>query len=426
MMTPVSGSRKRVIIIGGGFGGLAAARGLRRVNVDVVLIDRRNHHLFQPLLYQVATAGLSPGNIAQPIRGLVRGQSNVTTLMAEVREVDRQAQVVRLDRGEIGYDYLIMACGVRTSYFGNVGWEEHAPGLKTITDALELRRRTLVAFESAERSDDAEERRRLLTFVVVGAGPTGVEMAGAIADIARTVLRREYRRIDPAQARVVLLEGGNRVLPTYPEDLSASAKQQLEKLGVEVLLEHRVESIDAQGVVAAGVRIDAAVVVWAAGLTGEAVARTLSVDADRMGRLRVDETLRIEGTDREFAIGDIAACEDNGRLLPAMAPVAMQQGRHVARVIAALEVGEMPEAFRYLDKGQMATIGRARAVAMSGRMKMTGFVAWMAWLFIHLLFLVGFQNRLLVVMQWVYAYLIGKRSARLIIEPAVVEAQRRG
>jgi NADH dehydrogenase len=405
------------VIVGGGFGGLAAARSLGGEDVDVVLVDRRNHHLFQPLLYQVATAGLSPSNIAQPIRSILKRKRNVTTLMGEVVGVDRDTRTVKLADGSLPYDYLVLACGVRSHYFGRDEWAQHAPGLKTITDALELRTRTLMAFEAAERCSDELERRRLLTFVVVGAGPTGVEMAGAIADIARSVLHQDYRAIDSAQAKVLLIEGGPRVLPSYDEGLSASAKSQLEKIGVEVRLDTRVEQIDARGVVAGGTRIDAAVVVWAAGLRAEDVYGALGVERDRMGRVCVEPTLLVRGCEREFAIGDGAALEEGGRVLPGVAPVATQQGVHVGRNIVRARRGEALVSFRYRDKGQMATIGRARAVAAAGKFQMTGFVAWLAWLFIHLLFLVGLQNRLLVFSQWVYAYLASKRSARLIVEP---------
>jgi NADH dehydrogenase len=408
-------NRPHVVIIGGGFAGLYAARGLRRAAVRVTLVDRRNHHLFQPLLYQVATAALNPADIAAPIRRILRRQANATVLLAEARAVEPAARRVRLDEGELAYDFLVVASGATHSYFGHDEWAVHAPGLKSIEDALEMRRRVFSAYESAEREGDDERRRALLTFAIIGAGPTGVELAGALAEISRHALADEFRRIDPSQARVLLLEGLERVLPTYPPELSLAARHQLEQLGVEVRTGARVTAIDAHGVTLGEERIAARTVLWAAGVLASPLARTLGVPLDRAGRARVQPDLSLPGHPEVFVVGDLAALEQDGKPVPGVAPAAMQQGRHAARSIARVLRGLPPEPFRYLDKGSFATIGRGAAVGdLFGRLRISGFVAWLAWLGIHIFFLIGFRNRVLVLFHWAYSYLTYRRGARLI------------
>ncbi len=416
-----------VVIIGGGFGGLEAARALRNAPVRVTLVDRRNHHLFQPLLYQVATAGLSAVDIAAPIRQILRHQRNVTVLLDEAVSIDASAQRVQLGTQTLAYDWLVLAAGVTNTWFGNdEAWSPHAPGLKTLDQALDLRRRMLFAYEAAERATDAAERASGLTFVVIGAGPTGVEMAGALSEIARTTLTRDFRNFDPATARVVLLEGGDRVLPAFPPALSDAAQAQLASIGVDVRLGQRVSHIDAEGVTVGETHIPSRTVVWAAGVRGEGVAATLGVELDRPGRVPVDEHLRIAGHENVFVIGDLARFEQQGVALPGVAPVALQQGRHTGRVIAARVTGrDMPAPFVYFDKGSMATIGRSRAVAMMGvgrswpagkpALTFRGHLAWLAWLFVHVLVLVTFRNRVKVLLEWVWAYVTYQRSARLLL-----------
>jgi NADH dehydrogenase len=416
--------RPRVVIVGGGFGGLYAARALRRSEADVTLVDRRNFHLFQPLLYQVATGALSPANIAAPLRSIVKRQRNTRVLLAEVRGFDLARRAALTDAGEIPYDVLVVATGATHAYFGHDAWERWAPGLKTLEDATEIRRRVLLAFEEAEVETDAARRKVLLTFVIVGAGPTGAELAGALAEIARRTLRDDFRTIDPADARILLVEAGPRALATYPEDLSESARRQLSSLGVDVRLGTAVTDVreGAVDVVTAGRRetIAAATVLWAAGVAasplGAGLARAAGGETDRAGRVRVAPDLTLPGHPEVFVIGDLMTLPGaDGRPLPGVAPVAVQQGRHVARTILARLAGEAgPGAFAYRDLGSMATIGRGRAVADLGFVRFTGYPAWLAWLFIHLMNLVQFGNRVLIFVQWGWSYLTWNRSARLI------------
>jgi NADH dehydrogenase len=409
--------RSRVVIIGGGFGGLYAARALRRAPVDVTLVDRRNHHLFQPLLYQVASAALNPSDIAYPIRAALRRQRNARVLLAEAESIDVDRRIVTLDDGELEYDYLIVATGATHAYFGHDEWAEHAPGLKSIEDALEIRRRVLLAYEAAERETDTELRREWLTFVVVGAGPTGVELAGALAEIARHSLAKDFRSIDPADACVILLEGGDRVLPPYVPKLSAKAQRQLEKLGVEVRTKSLVTGIDDRGVDIGGDRIGARTVLWAAGVAASPLARSLGAPLDRAGRVEVEADLSVPGHPEVFVIGDLAAAGAPDARVPGVAPAAIQGGRHAAQCIRRA-VRELPsEPFRYRDKGSLATIGRAAAVADFGRLKFGGFFAWAAWMLIHIFFLIGFRTKVFVMLSWAWAYLTFRRGARLITGP---------
>lgn len=403
-----------VVILGGGFGGLYAARALRRAPVQITLIDKQNHHLFQPLLYQVATAGLNTSDIAAPIRKILRRQKNVRVLLAEATAIDVPQKKVILSDGEISYDYLILATGATHSYFGNDAWEEYAPGLKTLEDAIEIRRRVFVAYEAAERETDPERVKEWLTFVIVGAGPTGVELAGALAEIARHALPKDFRNIDPTSARIILLEGLPRVLPPYPEKLSASAEEQLRDLGVEVRTGARVTHIDATGVYLGEERIGTRTVLWGAGVKASPLGKSLGVPLDRAGRVKVQKDLTIPGRDDVFVIGDLAYFEQDGKQLPGVAPAAIQEGRHAARNILHALKKEPYEPFRYVDKGSLATIGRARGVADFGKVKLSGFLAWLAWLLIHLFFLIGFRNRFLVLFQWAWSYFTYDRGARLI------------
>jgi NADH dehydrogenase len=406
-----------VVIVGGGFGGLTAAQALGGAPVEVTLLDRRNHHVFQPLLYQVATAGLSATDIAAPLRHILRHNANVTVLLGDARRIDTAARKVVLDDGEIGYDFLILAAGATHSYFGHDEWARHAPGLKTLEDALFIRRRTLLAFERAERETDPARRRGLLTFLIIGAGPTGVELAGTLVEIARHTLRREFRRMDPAEARVVLLEGLDRVLPGYPPDLSEKARRQLEDLGAEVRTGARVTGVDADGVWLGTERLEAGTVLWAAGVAASPLGRSLGARVDRAGRVEVGTDLTIPGHPEVFVIGDLAALQQDGVAVPGVAPAAMQMGRHAARNVLRALRGEARLPFRYVDKGSLATIGRRAAVALLGRVKLSGFPAWAAWLGIHIFFLIGFRNRFVVMMEWALAYMTHQRSARLILEP---------
>ncbi|HXX70040.1 MAG TPA: NAD(P)/FAD-dependent oxidoreductase [Polyangiaceae bacterium] len=412
-----SGDLPHVVIVGGGFGGLNAARALARRPVRVTLVDRRNHHLFQPLLYQVATAALNPSDIAIPIRRVLRHQKNVEVLLAEGRSVDLAARVVTLDEGRIGYDYLIVATGARHSYFGHEVWTRFAPGLKSIGDAIEIRRRVLSAFELAERERDPVRREPWLTFVVVGAGPTGVELSGALSEIARHTLTRDFRRIDPAQARVVLLEGADRVLPVYVPALSEKARRQLVRLGVEVRTGQRVTDIDAEGVCVGGERLHARTVLWAAGVAGSGFGRGLGVPLDRSGRVIVGPDLSLPGHPEAFVVGDLACFVQEGVPVPAVAPAAVQQARHTAENIVRSIRGQPALAFRYENKGSLATVGRSAAVADFGRVKLSGAPAWIAWLGLHLLFLIGFRNRVLVLLQWAWSFVSYDRGARLITGP---------
>ena len=406
----------RVVIIGGGFGGLEAAKALGKVDVRVTLLDRNNHHLFQPLLSQVATAALSPADIAEPLRHILRKQENAEVILGEAERIDVHRKKVVLTDGELDYDFLIVAAGARHSYFGHEEWEKFAPGLKSLDDALEIRRRMLLAFEIAERTEDDEERRAAMTFVVVGAGPTGVEMAGAIAEIARVTLVKDFRHIDPAQARVVLLDFAPRVLQMLDPELSESARRQLFDIGVEVRPLTLVEKVCAEGVqIKGGEKIAARTIVWAAGNAASPLGESLGVPLDKQGRVIVREDLSIPGHREVFVIGDQAHfAPGGGTPLPGLSPVAMQQGRHAARNIRALLAGGWSDKFEYFDKGTMATIGRNRAVADAGFMRFSGLLAWLAWLFVHIIFLVGFRNKLLVLINWTIAYVTYGRGARLI------------
>ena len=408
----------RVVIIGGGFAGLNAAKVLGSApGVSVTLLDSRNHHLFQPLLYQVALAGLNPSDIAEPIRGLLSRYENVRVLLAGARSVDLSGRLVRLDGGEsLPYDYLLVASGASHSYFGNDQWEQYAPGLKTLEQATEIRRRILTAFEEAEMTDDAARQKQLLTFVVIGGGPTGVELAGAIAEMSRFTLARDFRSIDPRQSRVILIEGAPRILGAFYPDLSAAAVHSLAKLGVQVETGCLVTSVDQDGVEAGGVRIPAATVLWAAGVKACSLAATLGVPLDQQGRVFVGADLSVEGYPNAFVLGDLAHCLGrDGRPLPGLAPVALQQGRAAARNILRDLSGAPRKPYHYVDKGMLATIGKNKAVGQFRRLRFTGFTAWLAWLFIHIYFLTGFANRFLVVFHWGWSYLTFKRGARLIL-----------
>jgi NADH dehydrogenase len=409
-------SRPRVVIVGGGFGGLAAARRLNRAPVRVTVVDRQNHHLFQPLLYQVATAGLSPAEIASPIRRILARQKNVEVLLGEVIGVDAAGKTIATADGtRIPFDWLIVAAGATHSYFGREQWEGPAPGLKTIEDALEIRRRVLLAFEKAEREPDPILRREWLTFVVIGGGPTGVEMAGALAEIARHTLARDFRHIDPGSARVVLIEAAPRILGAYPEDLSSSAERQLETLCVEVYAGAPVTHVDEHGVEAGGRRLPARTVVWAAGVQASPLGRALGAPLDRAGRVQVQPDLSVPGSPNVFVIGDLARLEQDGRPVPGVAPAAIQMGVHAADNVLRTLRGETPADFRYRDKGSLATVGRRRGVAVIGRLRLSGALAWLAWLAIHIFFLIGFRNRFVVLFTWAWAYLTYERSARLIL-----------
>ena len=404
--------------MGGGFGGLYAARALAGRPVRVTLLDRRNHHLFQPLLYQVATAALNASDIATPLRSVLRHARNITVLLAEVERVDLAARRLVLDRGEIGYDVLILAAGAGHSYFGHEDWEVLAPSLKSLEDALEIRRRVLLAYESAEREPDGAEQQALLTFVVVGGGPTGVEMAGALAEISRQTIARDFRVIDPTRARIVLLEGGERVLASFPETLSRRAQDSLQRIGVEVRTRAIVTGITADAVWLGGEQIRARTVLWAAGVAAAPLARTLGVTLDRSGRVPVEPDLSIPGHPDAFAIGDMSLYRtQEGTVLPGLAPVAMQQGTHAADNALRRLDGRPTREFHYRDRGTMATIGRASAVAVVGGVQLSGLPAWLAWLLVHIMFLIGFRNRFLVLFEWAWAYLSWQRGARLITGP---------
>jgi NADH dehydrogenase len=408
-----------VVVVGGGFGGLEAARTLRKARVKITLIDKRNHHLFQPLLYQVATAGLAASDIAAPIRKVLTAQENVTVLMDRAVAIQREEKVLELGGGRLEYDYLILATGVTNDYFGNDGWEAHAPGLKSLEEALDIRRRVLLAFENAEKEDDEGARKRWLTFVVIGGGATGVELAGALSEIARKTMAADFRNFNPRDARVVLLEGGPRLLPAFPPELSEQARHDLQDIGVEVQLNARAQQIDARGVRTENEMIEAGNVLWAAGVRGVPLADTLGARQDRAGRVWVRPDLTVEGAPGVFVIGDAAAFPVEGGILPGVAQVAIQQGRHAAQNILA-DLARRPMApFSYFDRGSMATIGRNRAIAVSGGLQMTGVLAWLAWVFIHVLYLVDFRNRLVVLFEWSWAYLSFNRSARIILERPV-------
>jgi NADH:ubiquinone reductase (H+-translocating) len=408
--------RPKVVIVGAGFGGLQAAKALSRVAADVTVIDRQNHHCFQPLLYQVATAALSPAEMAWPIRHILRNQENATVLMAEVRSIDTDGRVVYTDSISVPYDYLVLATGATHSYFGHDEWAEVAPGLKRIEDATRIRRRILIAFEQAEFATDAIERRRLLTFAIVGGGPTGVEMAGAISEVARQSLAKDFRRIDPTTARIVLIEAGPRIMPTLPENLSDYVRRTLGNKGVEVMTSTRVTACDARGVELEHGRLDAGTVIWAAGVVASPAARWLNAEHDRAGRVLVNPDLSVPRHPNVFVLGDTAAVADQSGI-PGTAPPAKQMGAYVGRLIAARVAGRTPPPpFRYRHLGDLATIGRHAAVVKLGRLELTGFLGWLFWSLVHIYFLIGVRDRFMVAFTWLWDYVTFQRGARLITE----------
>jgi NADH:ubiquinone reductase (H+-translocating) len=414
-MESVIEGRPHVVIVGCGFGGLAATRALADVDVDITLIDRENHHTFQPLLYQVASAGLNPSDIAQPIRHIVRKQNNVRVRLAEVTAIDLDARAVLTADVAFPYDHLVLAAGATHSYFGNDSWAEFAPGLKSIDDALDIRRRILLAFEQAENTDDVAERERLMTFVIVGAGPTGVELAGAVKEIATKALSADFRSIDTTKSRVVLVEAGPRVLGAFTEKLSASAERQLAKLGVDVQLSTPVIAIDEHGVTTEAGIIPAATVLWGAGVAASPLGRAVTDDADRAGRVPVRADLSIEGHPEVFVIGDLAAAQSDGKAVPGVAPAATQGGQHAARCIVADLAGNSRPLFKYKDKGSMATIGRSKAVAYLGpKLQFGGYFAWLVWWVVHIMTLIDFRSKASAMSNWGWQYLTGQRVARLI------------
>ena len=422
---------KHVVIIGGGFGGIAAARALKRAPVRVTIVDRRNHHLFQPLLYQVATAALNPSDIASPIRRIVRRQRNAYVILGEATSIDTRRKIVQLadHESEVAYDYLIVAAGATHSYFGHDEWLEPAPGLKTLEDAVEIRRRVLVAYEAAEREVDASEIANWMTFVIIGAGPTGVEMAGALSEISRRVLERDFRKIDPGRARIILIESGPRVLPAMSPESSASARRQLERLGVEVITDSPVTAIDDRGVTHGGARLDSRTVIWAAGVAASPLGKALGAEVklDRAGRVIVNQDLSVAGADGVFVIGDLASISSGGKPVPGLSPAAMQEGRHAAKNIVRSIRGEPTTPFRYRDKGTLATIGKAAAVADIAGLHLSGLVAWLMWLFVHIFFLIGFRNRFIVIVEWAWTYVRNDRGARLItgdVEPLLERGEK--
>jgi NADH dehydrogenase len=412
--------KPHVVIIGGGFGGLSAARGLAKAPVRVTLIDRRNHHLFQPLLYQVATAGLSPANIAAPIRSILNQQDNIEILMAEVIGIQPKNQLVQMKDRELKYDYLVVATGSWHSYFGHPEWQQFAPGLKSVSDATHIRRRILLAFEAAEMEPDPEKRKALLTFILVGAGPTGVEMAGSIAELAQHALESDFHHIDPKSTKIILIEANLRVLASFPEELSKKAKQRLLSLGIEIRNGARVEHVDQEGVVVSGQRVQGKTVIWCAGVVASPAGKWLGVDTDRAGRVRVNSDLTSPGYSTIFVVGDTASFIQDGKPLPGIAPVAMQQGKYVAKVIAS-QVSGSPRisSFRYFNKGNLATVGRSFAVADLGKVKLSGMIAWLAWIVVHVYYLIGFKNRVLVMIEWAWAYFTFQRGARLITRESI-------
>ena len=404
-----------IVIIGGGFGGLSAARALRHADVRVTLIDRRNHHVFQPLLYQVATATLSPGDIAAPIRWILRSVRNVRVLLANATRIDTAARHIGLsDGGSLDYDWLIVATGSKHAYFGHDDWEPNAPGLKTLEDAIAIRRRILLAFERAEREEDTRRQRELLTFVIVGGGPTGVELAGTLAEIARQTLRDEFRTIDTTRARILLVEAGPTILQTFPEKLRDAARASLVRLGIEVREGVAVTGVDSHGVMIGSERVDAGTVLWAAGVAASSLVKTLGVPLDRAGRVIVEPDLSIPGHPEVFVVGDAAAAMQDGKLLPGVAQTAMQGARHAAKNILRRLRGQPTTQFVYRDLGSMAIVGRRAAISDLGWIKLSGALAWLAWLFLHIFMLIGFRNRVVVLFEWAMAYLTFQRGARLI------------
>lgn len=406
----------KVVILGGGFAGINAAKALGNTNFDVWIIDKTNHHLFQPLLYQVASAALSPGDIAIPIREILSPYKNITVLMGEVTEIDKENHQIVLKNGDrVGFEYLIVALGARHSYFGNDQWEPYAPGLKTLTDALKIRERILMSFEKAERCDSISEAKKYLNFVIIGGGPTGVEMAGAISEIAYQTMLKDFRRIDTTKTKIYLIEGSPHILPVYPEKLSLKAQKYLEQFKVNVMTGKRVTGVNKEGVTIEGLFIPAENVVWAAGNQASPVLKTLNVPLDRQGRAIVDKDLSIPDHPEIFVLGD-ASCgmDKKGKPLPALAPVAVQQGRYVAEILRKRLPKNSRPPFVYFDKGSMATIGKTKAIGMFGKIQFSGLFAWLGWCFIHILYLIGFRNRLVVLMQWLFSYFSSQRGARLI------------
>jgi NADH:ubiquinone reductase (H+-translocating) len=422
---------KRVVIIGGGFGGIEAARALKRAPLRLTMIDRRNHHLFQPLLYQVATAALNPADIASPIRRILRHQRNASVILGEASSIDTRQKIVHLLDGEVAYDYLIVATGATHSYFGHDEWLEPAPGLKTLEDAVEIRRRVLVAYEAAEREIDQQEVATWMTFVIIGGGPTGVEMAGALAEISRHVLERDFRRIDPSKARIVLIEAGPKLLPAMAPESSASAARQLKRLGVEIITDSPVTAIDDRGVTHGGLQLESRTVIWAAGVAasplGKSIAATTNAKLDRAGRVIVNQDLSVPGADDVFVIGDLASIKSDGKPVPGLSPAAIQEGRHAAKNVVRLMRSEATLPFHYRDKGTLATIGKRAAVADIAGLHLSGLVAWLMWLFVHILFLIGFRNRFIVMVEWAWTYLRDDRGARLItgdVEPLLERGEK--
>jgi NADH dehydrogenase len=415
MSEPKISSHAKVVIVGGGFGGLSVAKGLARQPFDVTLIDRNNHHLFQPLLYQVATAGLSPADIASPIRHILSGQRNTKVMLAEVQGVDTRTREVITDSGRVPFDFLVLATGARHAYFGREDWAFYAPGLKSIDDATYLRRRILMAFERAENETDPEERRRLMTFAVIGGGPTGVEMAGAIAELARRALAADFHSIDSRSARVILIEAAPRLLTPFTEDLSEKARRSLEQLGVEVRLGQAVTECSCEGIRVGSDYIPTRTVIWAAGVMASPAGKWLDAQTDRAGRVKVQPDLSVPGHPDIFVIGDTAECIGvDGKPLPGVAPVAKQQGQYLAKALIARREGRTIPAFRYSDFGSLATIGRKRAIAQIGRLHLSGFLAWLLWSVAHIYFLIGFRNRFTVALNWAWSYITFERGSRLI------------
>ncbi len=415
MPQETSAALPHVVIVGAGFGGLQVARGLRNVPVQVTVIDRSNHHVFQPLLYQVATAALSPADISAPIRSMLRKQRHTSVILAEVTGVDTQGQRVLMHERSVPYDYLVVATGARHSYFGHDAWEPFAPGLKSLDDAALMRRKILLAFEAAEIETDPEKRQALLTFVLVGGGATGVELAGAIAELAHHALSHDFRNIDPASARILLVEAAPRILLAFPVSLAHKAERALMRLGVEVKTNAPVEAIDADGVLIAGTRLSTKTVIWTAGVAASPAGQWLRAEVDRAGRVKIMRDLSLPDHPQVFVLGDTASVSQDGKPLPGVAPVAMQEGRYVANVLADRVAGKAHQhPFRYRSKGNLATVGRSFGIVEMGPLRLSGLLAWMIWLVVHILYLIGFRNRFLVLFQWAWAYLTYQRSARLI------------